>query len=247
MTRPDAEDCLSYLISSMIQDTRIMDFFTVFKRTATHADVLAAIGAADLLRHLAPRIVHFEDRFEIRLRRHLRPSDLDSLEPGFSYLARPGKALPAIPPERIVLSGSPSASRMYSILGRMQAFGGPNKVISLFARANRREFTTDVWEALHGESAFAFSSPLVQLFNPHSGKGSHSRSRMAPIETTGPRTAGRNRSSNGSAIVATSKAAPAGLPTEIFGSIARFPRTFPMIRSPPPPPPSGTFGSAAPR
>jgi hypothetical protein len=64
-----------------------MNDYTVFKQTGTHSDVLAAIGAADLLRHLRPRIVEFEDRFEIQLRRPLTLSDLDPIDPRFSYLS----------------------------------------------------------------------------------------------------------------------------------------------------------------
>ena len=45
-----------------------MTTYRVIKRTFTHADALAAIGAADVLRQLDPRIVEFEDRFEIQLR-----------------------------------------------------------------------------------------------------------------------------------------------------------------------------------
>lgn len=71
----------------------------VLKQTGTHAHVLAAIGAADVLRHLEPRIVEFEDRFEVRLPRHLLPS----------------------------------------VLGRMKAFGGPNRVISSFAKIRREK------------------------------------------------------------------------------------------------------------
>ena len=51
-----------------------MNCFTVFKRTGTHADTLAAIGAADVLKRLEPRIVELEDRFEIQLRRRMLPS-----------------------------------------------------------------------------------------------------------------------------------------------------------------------------
>src|SRR5271165_2158698 len=88
-----------------------MDRYTVFKRTDTHADVLAAIGAADVLRRLEPRIVEWEDRFEVQLRRRLRPSDLDAVDPGFSYLLRPKKAAPDLPPERIVQAGKAAAGR----------------------------------------------------------------------------------------------------------------------------------------
>jgi hypothetical protein len=36
---------------------------------------------------------------------------------------------------------------------------------------NRDVWAKNVWEALHGRPGFTFSSPLVQLFHPHSGKG----------------------------------------------------------------------------
>jgi hypothetical protein len=47
---------------------QVMNCYTIFKQTNTHADSLAAVGAADLLRHLDPRIVDLGDRFEVRLR-----------------------------------------------------------------------------------------------------------------------------------------------------------------------------------
>ena len=148
-----------------------MNCYTVFKRATSHADVLAAIGAADVLRHLDPRIVEFEDRFEVQLRRRIRPSDLDAVDPGFSYLQRPKKKAPSLPPERIVQARAVAENRMYSILGRMKAYGGPNQVISRFARIRREEWAERVWESLHGRPDFVFSSPLVQLFHPHSAKG----------------------------------------------------------------------------
>jgi hypothetical protein len=79
-----------------------MDRYTIFKQTGTHADVLAALGAADVLRHLEPRVVDFEDRFEVHLRRRILPSDLIAVDPGFSYLLLPRKIAPSLPPERIV-------------------------------------------------------------------------------------------------------------------------------------------------
>ena len=161
-----------------------MKCYTVFKQTATHADVLAAIGAADVLRHLEPRIVDLEDRFEVHLRRGLLPSDLDAVDPGFSYLERRQKNAPRLPPERIMrtrpahrslddaIAGVTVAeNRMYSILGRMKAYGGPNRVTSRFARMKREAWERRVWECLHGRPDFVFSSPLVQLFNPHAAKG----------------------------------------------------------------------------
>ena len=121
-----------------------MDRYTVFKQTGTHADVLAALGAADVLRNLEPRIVEFDDRFEVQLRRRLLPSDLDAVDPGYSYLLRPNKTAPHLPPERIVQTHAAVAGqnaaigrataaehRMYSILGRMKAHGGPNQLICI--------------------------------------------------------------------------------------------------------------------
>jgi hypothetical protein len=161
-----------------------MDRYTVFKQTGTHADVLAAVGAADVLRHLDPRIVDFEDRFEVQLRRRLLPSDLIAVDPGFSYLLLPKKTAPSVPPERIIQAyaaadnrnaaipcATMTESRMYSILGRMKASGGPNKVISSFARMKREEWESRIRECFHGSPDFVFSSPLVQLFNPHAAKG----------------------------------------------------------------------------
>jgi hypothetical protein len=155
-----------------------MDRYIVFKQTGTHADVLAAVGGADVLRHLEPRIVNFEDRFEIQIRKRLLPSDLDAVDPGFSYLLRPKKTAPSLPPERIIQTRAadiPGASvaknRMYSILGRMKVFAGPNQVVSCFARMKREEWTSRVWEGFQGSPAFVGISPLVQLFNPHAAKG----------------------------------------------------------------------------
>jgi hypothetical protein len=161
-----------------------MDRYTVFKQTGTHADVLAALGAADVLRSLEPRIVESDDRFEVQLRRRLLASDLDAVDPGYSYLLRPNKTAPHLPPERIVqthaavagqnavtASAAAAEHRMYSILGRMKAYGGPNQLVSRFAKMRREAWEAEVWECLHGSPDFVFSSPLVQLFNPHSARG----------------------------------------------------------------------------
>jgi hypothetical protein len=147
-----------------------MNAYTVFKRTGTHADALAAIGAADVLRHLDPRIVDSGDRFEIHLPRRLTPADLESVDPGFSYLDGAAKKRPNLPPERVV-SQTAQGNRMYSILRRMKAYGGPNKVVARFARMRREEWTRKIWRSFAGRPDFVFSSPLVQLFHPHSGKG----------------------------------------------------------------------------
>jgi hypothetical protein len=149
-----------------------MNGYTVFKQTGTHSDALAAIGAADVLRHLDPRIVEFGDRFEVRLPSPLAPGDLDGVDPGFSYLEGTAKNRPNLPPERVVnASGASGENRMYAILRRMKAYGGPNKVVVRFARMTREEWTRRVWSSFTGRQDFVFSSPLVQLFNPHSGKG----------------------------------------------------------------------------
>jgi hypothetical protein len=161
-----------------------MKTFPVVKQTATHADSLAAIGAADLLRHLEPQIVELEDRFEIRLSRELQESDVDTVDPGFSYLVRSGKDEPAVPPERVTRLRSkandddqtsstrgPAEDRMYMILSRMKAYAGPNDVVSLFATLPAAEWTRRIWDCLHGGRRFARARALVQLFNPQSARG----------------------------------------------------------------------------
>ena len=157
-----------------------MNCYTIFKKTDTHADSLAAVGAADVLRHLDPRIVDLGDRFEVRLRRQLSPSDLNAVEPGFPYFVKPKKSAPNLPPERILRTRAAGTvvdsltfteNRMYGILGRMNAYGGPNQVISRFAKMKRAQWETRVWECLHGRSDFVSSWPLVQLFNPHAARG----------------------------------------------------------------------------
>lgn len=159
-----------------------MRCYSISKQTGTHADALAAIGAADLLQCLAPRLVELQDRFEIRFPRPLALSDLVGVEPGFSYFERPGKTKPDLRAARMECRGSTKTieeaegsfaaqARLYSILGRMKAYAGPNKVIARFARSSPEAWTRSVWDGLHGRPCFGFSSALVQLFNPHSGKG----------------------------------------------------------------------------
>jgi hypothetical protein len=159
-----------------------MHSYSVFKQTGTHADVLAAIGAADLLREREPRILEHEDRFELQFRKRLTAADLLAVDPGFSYLDDGRAGAPKLPPERIRHSvdlangGRPTLDsnpdyRMYAIASRMKAQGGPNKLVSQFSRMNRQEWTQSVWRSLQGDPEFVFSAPLVQLFNPQSGKG----------------------------------------------------------------------------
>ena len=130
-----------------------------------------------MLRHLEPRIVEFEDRFEIRFLRGLKSSDVDTVDPGFSYLLRAGKRPPNLPPERTIeiSPGSRGAEgdpdRMYRILSRMKAYGGPNKVVMQFARLPRSEWSSRIWDCVNGGTRFLPSSALVQLFNPQSARG----------------------------------------------------------------------------
>jgi hypothetical protein len=130
--------------------------YTVFKKTGTHADVLAAVGAADLLRKLDPRILELQDRFVIELRRPVVPADLDEANPGCSNIDR---------------SPHTPKDRMSTILSRMKACGGPNLVNEKFAKMNQQDWSRRVWESLNGRPDFVFSAPLVQLFNPHCGRG----------------------------------------------------------------------------
>ena len=109
-----------------------MDRYTVIKHNGTHADALTAIGAADVLRHVDPRILDLGDRFEVRLGRALHPTELKAVDPGLAYLVRSQKNVPAMPPERIVRMGmsytTGAEDRMYAIVERMRAFGGPDQV-----------------------------------------------------------------------------------------------------------------------
>ena len=126
--------------------------------------------------------MNFEDRFEIQIPRRLRRSDLDAVDPGFSYLLRP-KRRPTICLRKESFGLAPQRHRRdYPVrdpigkpyvfdLGRMKAYGGPNKVVSRFAKMGREEWEASVWEGFHGRPDFVFSSPLVQLFNPHAAKG----------------------------------------------------------------------------
>jgi hypothetical protein len=156
-----------------------MDRYIVIKQTATHADALAAIGAADMLRHLEAHIVELEDRFEVRLARDLTPSDVEPVDPGFSYLQRPGRKVPNVPAERITHLATPEGEcgagadggRMYRILSRMKAYAGPNNVVAQFAAWPRARWTSRVWESLNGNGRFTRRSNLVQLFNPQSARG----------------------------------------------------------------------------
>ncbi len=160
-----------------------MDRYKVYKQTGSHADVLAAVGAANVLRHLGPRIVNFEDRFEIQFSRRLRRSDIDAVDPGFCYLMRSKKADVGLPPKRILRTRTAAGAdaiipcvtttenRLYSTLGRMNAFRGPNQIVSSFARMQREDWESRVWEGFQGRADFVSSSPLVQLFNPHAARG----------------------------------------------------------------------------
>jgi hypothetical protein len=60
---------------------------------------------------------------------------------------------------------------MYTILARLKAYAGPNKVVAEFAKIEEEEWTASIWHGLEGRHKFVFRAPLVQLFNPHSAKG----------------------------------------------------------------------------
>jgi hypothetical protein len=78
-----------------------MERYTLFKSTGTHSDVIAAIGAADVLRELEPRLANCGDRFEVRLAREAVPADMAATDPGFLFLPKSGKVPSAVPSERI--------------------------------------------------------------------------------------------------------------------------------------------------
>jgi len=131
-----------------------MTRYTVLKKTGTHADVLAAAGAADLLRELDPRILDLQDRFVVELRRPLIPADLDRANAGYERLDREA-----------------AKDRVSTIVTRMKAHGGPNALVEKFSKMRPEEWSRRVWESLHGRPDFVFSAPLVQLFNPQCCRG----------------------------------------------------------------------------
>src|SRR5271168_4456568 len=111
--------------------------FTVSKRTATHADALAAVGAADLLSEFEPELASRGDRFEITLQRNAHPHKLGLADPGFLYLLKAPKKPPKLLPsmiyelESVRKSDQPdpidlpvpaqdSERRMYSMIGRLK-------------------------------------------------------------------------------------------------------------------------------
>jgi hypothetical protein len=78
-------------------------------------------------------------------------------------------------PERILRAGVastlPTENRMYAIVNRMRAYGGPNQLLSRFAGMKCGEWERKIWDGLLGAEAFVFQSPLVQLFDPQSARG----------------------------------------------------------------------------
>jgi hypothetical protein len=63
-----------------------MNKLSFTKRSGTHADVLAAVGAADLLSALEPILIDKESVIEVRLSKDLATSHLQNVGPGFKYL-----------------------------------------------------------------------------------------------------------------------------------------------------------------
>src|SRR5215469_11894416 len=78
-----------------------MQNWTVVKATGSHADIWAAVGAADALKALRPVLVDCGDRFEIRLARPFVRRDLAGIEPGYSYLPKSGTRPRGIPAARL--------------------------------------------------------------------------------------------------------------------------------------------------
>src|ERR1700684_4411589 len=127
-----------------------MERYTVFKSTGNHSDVIAAVGAADILRELNPQLINCGDRFEVRLQAEALPDDLAATDPGFLYFPKSGKPPARLSAGRIYkrrISAAPAKSkaidpeqRMYSILGRLNAAGGPNKIVREFACLPREQW-----------------------------------------------------------------------------------------------------------
>ncbi len=144
-----------------------MQTFTVTKRSGTHADVLAAVGAADLLREFEPELTNRSGQFEIQLRRNAAPRALAPSDPGFRYLLRLSKKAPSLPASLVYelakTAGAPLGSdqRMYSIMARLGAEGGPNKLLLKFAQLSAHEWSRRVWEGLSGCEEFITRPSLV--------------------------------------------------------------------------------------
>lgn len=236
-----------------------MHCYTVFKLTGTHADTLAAIGAAGALRHLGPRIVELEDRFEIRLPRRPTVSDLDAVGPGFAYLEREKKTQAMSEPAKLRRRGTaspapsvacafPTDDRRYAILARLKAYAGPNRVVLRYAGMPRDDWARALWRAFEGRREFVCSFPLVQLFNPHAACG---YSLLKPRGTRrGDKTKNRwaepfhewLRFRGDSAAIST--AAPVGSRPQICASSAPSPVISRMNNLPPSPALFGNSGSA---
>jgi hypothetical protein len=154
-----------------------MQSFTVSKRTGTHADVLAAVGAADLLAEFEPALTNRSDRFEIHLKRAPTPQALALSDPGFRYLLRLSKKPPKLPASQVYELAKPAGApldadqRMYSIMARLGADGGPNKLMMKFGQLSAHEWSGMVWDGLHGREEFVTRPSLVQLFNPQAARG----------------------------------------------------------------------------
>ncbi len=154
-----------------------MHNFTVFRRTGTHADTLAAVGAASLLQAFEAEVAGYSDRFEIRLRRDVTVEELTRSDPGFRYLDQSSRKQPKLPCasiyELVRAAGVPldPDQRMYSIIARLGAEGGPNKLMLRFSQLSARQWATLVWEGLNGRADFVTKPSLVQLFNPQAARG----------------------------------------------------------------------------
>jgi hypothetical protein len=158
-----------------------MHVWTVVKRTGSHADVLAAIGAADALQALKPALVDCGDRFEIRLSRALVRRDLARIEPGYLYLPKSATRPRGLPAARVHNPRSRASTpdrgsidpvrRIYGLLGRLNAAAGPNEIVRKFVEMPASEWREKLWNGFNGDSNFVTRPKLVQLFNPLAAQG----------------------------------------------------------------------------
>lgn len=168
------------------------------KETGTHADVLAAVGAASLVSTLRPRLLDEGNAFRVVMERDPQMDDVDG-GPGFQYLktkSGEGAGVPeaftfdyaaqsekykrqqAARKERdrqiaqAVEEDQPDPEfRSYRVMNVLQGDSGPNKVVEEFLKLGPDEWRRVVWDAVGRSGSFPVTAPLVQLFNPQSAKG----------------------------------------------------------------------------
>jgi len=152
-----------------------MDRYKIYKQTGAHADVLAAVGAANVLRHMDPRIVNFEDRLEVQLSRRLRRSDIHAVDPGFSYLLRSKKTDIVLPPKRIIrtrtTAGTDAIIPCVDHIGEPDVFDlRPHERVSR-AESGCVEFCKDAAKPMRRDVDRKFVETIVPLNIYNSGPG----------------------------------------------------------------------------